>query len=468
MDTFLIRPLRAKTSLLPVELLSAVFGFLYSMCLTQGCPYQWITVMLVCRQWRDTAVGFGALWTEVEGNRLNCPSMVQAIELFVSRSHQRLLSFKLGRNRPLPFDAIRLAFENMSRMHTLELCCATEDYDRLSKAHPRPFPTCLSTLRHLSLSNSTSGVESISPLWEQCNNFALESLTINNLCVLWSSRLLCASLTKLEVLATEPAPLVDCLSALANLPLLERLIIHRAFRYGEPVPDGEWTSPWLIKTRVVLPRLLTLVLLEDYLPVAASFFHHIEMTNLRQLSFDYRGVDEHHLVEKRNIFLTLGSILRSLERPAQTMFLQSFTIREHFSSFQYFCIALWEEHYPKLDRKEVWEYATEHSSFLPTIPHNVPNPLLVLHCSGNVIDYLDLIQECVPVEHVQSLLVADSDKHGISPYSGLITQMKHILPEGIRFVPLNPPRSPKFANSRDEYYGFDTFGYHFSDDSFSD
>ena len=227
------RNILAPISRLPPETLATIFSFLSPSWNKEAGYSAWMSVVHVCRRWRETALNHPRLWSHINFTNLT-PSGVAGM-LARAKESPLHLDADVTKWSVTQFDVFRNYVEaHMSHTRQLSICGSLHAvFDRLVSSAP--------TLEFLSLSHKprpSASAKVVIPIdLFNCTAPSLTSLELKSCDISWKSPLL-KRLRSLEILrlSTEARPtLEDWLGALNEMPQLETLIRHPTCSTGRPI-----------------------------------------------------------------------------------------------------------------------------------------------------------------------------------------------------------------------------------------
>ncbi len=209
---------------LPAEILGDIFLIYLGMNGDNTKPYSWIQITHVCSWFRQVALAFPALWTNITVLRFEC------VKAFLQRAGRSPLCVSVGKSfetRPDKRATLQLLMRRRHRIRELHLSSRWQRYPEFA-AFPSPTqPT--QVLR-------------------------LERLTLRNYPFAWSDGIFRCRLTSLVVegtsaMARDSSDRPELLNTLASLRTLEMLVLKNAL----PVNMSRWNGTGV--NTVALPKL---------------------------------------------------------------------------------------------------------------------------------------------------------------------------------------------------------------------
>ncbi|OBZ73733.1 hypothetical protein A0H81_06123 [Grifola frondosa] len=230
----------APIARLPPELLSEIFV----VCAIQyfelqerdiyyyGAPhyYSWIKVSHVCRHWRTVALNAPRLWCRI------ALTSRSAVKELLTRSKKAGLSIRADfRHSYSPLDErcklLELAVEEIPRFKELSISCTARTLQGIFRMLARPAPL----LQKLKISDPGNAdlYYSYLPMLFSSETPSLYHLELRKVPIRWSNLILHSPLRHLVIVgrrdaSVKPGGLVDVLTALDNLPMLETLELEDA------------------------------------------------------------------------------------------------------------------------------------------------------------------------------------------------------------------------------------------------
>lgn len=209
---------------------AALDGEAYCDCSTQECGYTWLKITEVCRYWREVALLSPRLWGDI---LVTHPQWMGKV---IDRSGQAPLHVyaRLG-SRPEKFDALKIVFQKMHRVVTLNISlprmCAPELAEYLCD-----LPASLTSLQ-LSLDRSTPRDMShpdFSKIHLHSHRPQLRHVDVmGSPFMRWTSSILCATITTLSWRSSRDSQdnvkMLEILDALGAMPCLESIVLKMPY-----------------------------------------------------------------------------------------------------------------------------------------------------------------------------------------------------------------------------------------------
>lgn len=302
---------------LPLEMLSRIF-YLYANDLTVSPKesLKWLAVTLVCRHWRDAALGDPHLWT------LIFPGT--PFHLFAMRAGALPLRIIYNKIRRPHSSEITAVFSQISRVKILKL--AADDWHVHATMHSFKRQLSLASMLQLKIENysSTRGEVNffLPTCWDNAVDVNLKHLTIFRYHIPWGSPLFSPSLVHLKISHGFCFDMSLCLSTLARLSSLKILTIEATFeeiniRDIIPIPR----SHFLTRDPVDLPLLSELTLVGGYLE-CAQFLLHLQTHSIEHIVVECSKAWNdiiHPPYPEEYLVIAMDHILRQKQVPIQSL-----------------------------------------------------------------------------------------------------------------------------------------------------
>ena len=221
----------SAVSRLPIELLGEIFLFLPDFLQTSewldGRPYSsWISILRVCRFWRDVAISYPTLWSYIRTDLPKPRSDMPHVKLLLKRSMQVRLSVVVYSDAPM--DILELIRDQLHRIKRLRINihknCRFLGLLELSPRIQAPRLEVLDLFSNDKLLNAVKLPRVLSP-----GARPLRCLAMHGCRPLWDtstfSKLQILILDQVDVNPREPLNVLSILNLLRNCPNLDMLCI---------------------------------------------------------------------------------------------------------------------------------------------------------------------------------------------------------------------------------------------------